>query len=54
MCAADTNLEPFRSRWESPDHGDKIDGFGSNHMCRNFEHVFTWAEKHSYEDDPGF
>jgi len=51
MCAADTTLEPFRSQFDGMTPGKSVDGFGSNHQCRNFDEVFAWAEKFRYNDD---
>ncbi|THC89503.1 hypothetical protein EYZ11_011053 [Aspergillus tanneri] len=51
MCAADSNLEPFRSRFDGMKPGDGVDGIGSIHQCRRFEDVFAWAESFRYSDD---
>jgi len=50
LCAADTNLEPFKSETDGM-IGNGVDGFGSNHQCRNFEKVKKWAELFRYNDD---
>ncbi|KAF5866548.1 hypothetical protein ETB97_011433 [Aspergillus alliaceus] len=51
MCAADSNLEPFRSRFEGMKPGDGVDGIGSIHQCRNFEELYAWADRFRYKDD---
>jgi hypothetical protein len=53
LCAADTTLEPFRSRFDGMTPGDSVDGFGSTHQCRNFDHVFAWAESNRYNEKGG-
>lgn len=49
ICAADSNLEPFRSKFEGM-HGNGVDGFGSNHQCRDFDKVYAWADEFRYND----
>lgn len=51
MCAADSNLEPFRSRFDGMRPGDGVDGIGSIHQCRKYEDVFAWADRFRYNDD---
>ncbi|MCJ1315341.1 hypothetical protein MMC15_000658 [Xylographa vitiligo] len=53
LCAADTTLEPFRSRFEDSE-GNGVDGMASLHQCRNFDQVYDWAERFRYNDDHGF
>ena len=47
MCAADTALEPFSEAI----HG--VDGFGNEHMCRDFVAVQKWAEEMRSSDNEG-
>ena len=47
MCSADTALEPFREEV----HG--VDGFGTEHMCRDIDAVKAWAEEYRANDQDG-
>ncbi|PVI04001.1 hypothetical protein DM02DRAFT_509446, partial [Periconia macrospinosa] len=51
ICAADSELEPFRSPFDGGTGGDGIDGFGSLHQCRDFKQLFQWSERFRYNDD---
>jgi len=31
--------------------GNAVDGFGSNHQCRNFDDLYHWAERMHYNDE---
>ncbi|KAI1465030.1 uncharacterized protein F4812DRAFT_128443 [Daldinia caldariorum] len=47
MCAADTNLEVL-------DHETHLtNGWGQPKQCRDYEHVFTWAERYANSSDTG-
>ena len=50
LCAADSNLEPFKSPLEEM-HGNGVDSFGTNHQCRDFGKLKKWAEMVRYNDD---
>jgi hypothetical protein len=47
MCSADTAIEP----WKDEIHG--VDGFGSEHQCRDFDLVYRWAEQFRSSDIEG-
>ncbi|KAF3902728.1 hypothetical protein AA313_de0202613 [Arthrobotrys entomopaga] len=44
MCAADTALEP----WKEEEGG--VDGWGTTHMCRDYDELFRWAEAYRFTD----
>ncbi|KAK5989597.1 Oxidase ustYa [Cladobotryum mycophilum] len=48
ICAADSSLEPFRSRFDGGTEGNGVDGFGTVHQCRDFKQLFEWSEKFRY------
>lgn len=48
ICAGDSNLEPFRSRFDGGTEGNGVDGFGTVHQCRDFKQLFDWSEKFRY------
>ncbi|KAL9109185.1 MAG: hypothetical protein Q9227_006110 [Pyrenula ochraceoflavens] len=47
MCAADTALEPYKPEV------DGVDGWGSPHMCRDYNAVKGWAERFRADDTIG-
>lgn len=52
MCALDKTLETLQN---GPD-GAKIasvDGWGTQHQCRNFDHLATWTRLHRASADGG-
>jgi len=46
ICAADSALEPWKDKLKG------VDGFGSMHMCRDFDELYRWAEKYRFSDVP--
>ncbi|KAF2004765.1 hypothetical protein P154DRAFT_616893 [Amniculicola lignicola CBS 123094] len=44
MCTADLTLENLIKREGSL--SEEVDGWGTKHMCRDWEKVFEWAEGH--------
>ncbi|KAK6544808.1 hypothetical protein TWF694_001490 [Orbilia ellipsospora] len=44
MCSADTALEP----WKAEEGG--VDGWGTTHMCRDYDELFKWAEAYRFTD----
>ena len=52
MCTADTTLEEL----EMNERGDvigRVDGWGTEHVCRDWEAVKGWAQGHRGTDDGG-
>ena len=49
-CCADTTLEGQKSDTDRP----ATDGFGAQHVCRDFDRVFSWAETHRASDQAGY
>jgi hypothetical protein len=49
-CCADTALEGQKADIDQP----AADGFGSHHVCRNFDAVFDWAQTHRASDQMGY
>lgn len=49
-CCADTALEGQKADIDRP----AADGFGSHHVCRNFDAVFDWAETHRASGQTGY
>jgi hypothetical protein len=49
-CCADTALEGQKEDIDQP----AADGFGSLHVCRNFDDVFKWAEKNRGTEQTGY
>ncbi|KAF2875138.1 hypothetical protein BDV95DRAFT_309506 [Massariosphaeria phaeospora] len=47
MCAADTNMEVLDRETHA------TNGFGQTKKCRNYEHVFAWAERYANSSDTG-
>ena len=44
MCAADPTLEGLRAA--APHGQPSVDGWGTKHLCRNFQELSQWTEKH--------
>lgn len=51
MCAADVTLENLETKGERL--LDRVDGWGTTHMCRDYQGVREWATIHRATDDGG-
>jgi hypothetical protein len=53
MCSADVTLENLeKSKADGRDLAS-VDGWGTEHQCRNFGEVYAWAEANRATDDGG-
>ena len=53
MCTADTTLENLEQRADGGGLLASVDGWGTTHMCRDYESLVQWAEVHRATDDGG-
>lgn len=52
MCTADTTLEELERNERGHVIG-RVDGWGTEHVCRDWEAVKGWAQGHRGTDDGG-
>ncbi|PVH68580.1 hypothetical protein DL98DRAFT_440897, partial [Cadophora sp. DSE1049] len=52
MCTADTTLEELE-RNEVGEVIGRVDGWGTEHVCRDWEGLKGWAQGHRGTDDGG-
>ncbi|KAK3356665.1 hypothetical protein B0T25DRAFT_453277, partial [Lasiosphaeria hispida] len=53
MCAADVTLENLETRADGKTLLASVDGWGTTHMCRDYQGVVEWAAAHRATDDGG-
>ncbi|KAK0614941.1 hypothetical protein B0T17DRAFT_619784 [Bombardia bombarda] len=53
MCAADVTLEKLQTGQDRHTLIPGVDGWGTTHMCRNYDLVKQWAETHRSTDEGG-
>jgi hypothetical protein len=51
MCSGDTALE--KARVENGSVVDDVDGWGTQHECRDYETIFQWARDYKSMDGTG-
>lgn len=51
-CAADPGLDPTFPVPDNP-HNHATFGYGGTHVCRDYDSLFAWAEKHRVTNHTG-
>jgi hypothetical protein len=51
MCAADVTLEKLKM--DGNTQLESVDGWGTTHMCRDYQEVYRWAAAHRVTDEGG-
>lgn len=53
MCSADVTLENLEKSKSDERLLASVDGWGTEHVCRDWGKLFEWAEKNRATDDDG-